>query len=157
MGLPEVSTILWRERQLLELLVFKLDAQQLLIGSGRDRWLTHASDELQLVMEELQHVELLRAMEVDSVASSLGLPPGVSLAELADAAPAPFDDLFRQHRICLLELSSEVKDRSRQNCEALARGQSALRELIAVAGSTSHAGAVLPDEPASGILVDRVF
>ena len=30
MGLPEVSTILWRERHLLELLVFKLDAQQLL-------------------------------------------------------------------------------------------------------------------------------
>lgn len=157
MGLAEVSTILWRERHLLELLVFKLDAQQLLLGSGRDRWLIHASDELEHVLDELRHTELLRAVEVDGVAASLGLSPGASLAELADAAPVPFDSLLRQHREALLELAAEVRDRSRHNCEALARGQQAVRQLIATATASTSAGSALPDVAASGILVDEVF
>ena len=154
MGLPEVSTILWRERRLLELLVFKLDAQQLLLGSGRERWLTHASDELESVLEELRHVEVLRAMEVDAVANVLGLPPGPSLSELAAAAPPPFDDLLGQHRAALLELAAEVRDRSRLNSEALVRGQAAVRELIVTA---SAGPARRDDDVSSGILVDRTF
>lgn len=161
MGLPEVSTILWRERHLLELLVFKLDAQQLLIGSGRDRWLNHASDELESVLEELRHTELLRAVEVDDVAPTLGLGAGASLAELAMAAPAPFDDLLRQHREALVELAAEVRDRSRQNCDALARGQQAVRELISAASAATAGvpvGAGANDAgAASGILVDRAL
>jgi hypothetical protein len=156
MGLPEVSTILWRERHLLELLVFKLDAQQLLIGSGRDRWLSHASDELHVVLEELRHVELLRAVEVDAVAPTLGLPPSPSLAELAAACPAPFDELLLQHREALLELASEVKDRSRANRDALARGQAAVRDLIAAASGMAH-GSATDAEPMSGILLDRAL
>jgi len=156
MGLPEVSTILWRERHLLELLVFKLDAQQLLIGSGRDRWLSHASDELELVLEELRHTELRRAIEVDAVAPELGLNPGATLAELAVAAPAPFDQLLRQHRDALLELAAEVRDRSRQNRDTLARGQGVVRDLIAAA-SVATSGSATPTDAASGILVDRVI
>jgi hypothetical protein len=156
MGLPEVSTILWRERHLLELLAFKLDAQQLLIGSGRDRWLHHVSDELESVLDELRHTELLRAVEVDAVAGALGLGAGASLAELAAAAPAPFDDLLRQHREALVELAAEVRDRSRQNCDALARGQQAVRELIAAA-SAATAGVPAHDAAASGILVDQAL
>jgi hypothetical protein len=158
MGLPEVSTILWRERHLLELLVFKLDAQQLLIGSGRDRWLNHASDELDAVLEELRHVELLRAVEVDAVAPSLGLAAGASLAELADAAPTPFGDLLSQHRDALLELAAEVKDRSRANRDALARGQAAVRDLITAAAGATPSGAPRgDDEPMHGILLDRAL
>ena len=39
MSLSEVSNILWRERQLLELLVFKLEEEQFVLASGRTRWL----------------------------------------------------------------------------------------------------------------------
>lgn len=155
MGLPEVSTILWRERQLLELLVFKLDVQQLLLGGGKDRWLVHAADEVEAVLEELRHVEVLRAMEVDLIAGELGLGPGPSLAELAAAAPVPFDELFAQHRSALVELAAEVRERSRGNCDALARGHSAVRELLATANAS--AGASRADDPTSGILVDRVM
>jgi hypothetical protein len=157
MGLPEVSTILWRERRLLELLVFKLDAQQLLLGSGRERWLTHASDELEDVLEELRHVELVRAMEVDGVANSLGLGPGPSLAELAAAAPPPFDELFSQHRVALVELAAEVRDRSRGNCEALVRGQAAVRDLLVTATAGGGGAARHDDDLNSGLLVDRVI
>ena len=39
MSLSEVSNILWRERRLLELLVFKLEEEHLVLASGRTRWL----------------------------------------------------------------------------------------------------------------------
>ena len=42
MALSDVSNILWRERQLLELLVFKLEEEQLVLAAGRTRWLAHA-------------------------------------------------------------------------------------------------------------------
>jgi hypothetical protein len=159
MGLPEVSTILWRERHLLELLVFKLDAQQLLIGSGRERWLAHATDEVEAVLEELRHTELLRAVEVDAVATSLGLGPNPSLAELAEAAPAPFDGLLAQHRDALLELAAEVRERSRTNRDVLARGQAALRTVLASASAAAQPPGASPagDDVTSGVLVDRVI
>lgn len=141
MGLSDVSTILWEERRLLEQLVFKLEEQRLLLASGSSRFLHLATDELDAVMEELRHVELLRAIAVDE------LHPGASLAQLADGSPEPWDDLLRQHREALLLLADEVRDRSQQNCEALARGEAAVRELLQTAS---------PDLPpgSPGLLVD---
>ena len=43
MGLQEVSTTLWQERNLLELLLFKLEEEQLLLAAGRTRWLARAT------------------------------------------------------------------------------------------------------------------
>ena len=163
MGLAGVSTILWRERRLLELLAFKLDAQQLLIGSGRDRWLHHATDELEDLLEELRHTELLRAVEVDAVAARSGLHANPSLSELADVSPAPFDELLREHRDALRELAAEVRDRSRQNHDALARGQAAVQDLLvaataAAAGPAPRAGRRPGDVAASrGIVLDEAL
>jgi hypothetical protein len=153
MGLSEVSNILWQERHLLELLVFKLDEQQLLLAAGRTRWLALAADELDAVMGELRQVELLRAIEVDGTAEVLGLPSGPSLAELAAAAPDPWDDLLQQHRAALLALAEEVRDRSAHNCELLGRGEAAVRELL-LTSATSRA-----DEgaPVAGLLLDQAF
>src|SRR4051812_39244560 len=43
MALTEVSNVLWRERELLEMLLFKLEEEQLLLTAGRTRWLPHAT------------------------------------------------------------------------------------------------------------------
>ena len=50
MSLTEVSSILWRERELLELLLFKLEEEQLLLAAGRSRWLGHATREVEMVL-----------------------------------------------------------------------------------------------------------
>ena len=60
MSLSEVSNILWRERQLLELLVFKLEEEQLVLASGRTRWLSHATREVETILGEIKRVELER-------------------------------------------------------------------------------------------------
>ncbi|HEY0397456.1 MAG TPA: flagellar protein FlgN, partial [Acidimicrobiia bacterium] len=54
MGLREVSAILWRERHLLELLLFKLDEEQLVLAAGRTRWLPRATREVEMVLEEIR-------------------------------------------------------------------------------------------------------
>src|SRR5438094_9023277 len=73
MALSEVSNILWRERQLLELLVFKLEEEQLVLAAGRARWLGHATREVESVLEEIKRIELERAMLVADAGRELGL------------------------------------------------------------------------------------
>jgi hypothetical protein len=65
MALSDVSNILWRERQLLELLVFKLEEEQLVLAAGRSRWLSHATREVETILGEIKKVELDRAVEVE--------------------------------------------------------------------------------------------
>src|SRR6476646_5015881 len=68
MSLSEVSNILWRERRLLDLLVFKLEEERFVLESGRMRWLTHATREVEKVLEEINRIELERAMAVAGAA-----------------------------------------------------------------------------------------
>src|SRR5919107_4550897 len=89
-SLTELSSVLWRTRELMELLLFKLEEEQLLLAAGRARWLAHATREVEMVLEELKTVELSRAVASDAAAVELGLGPNASLRALADAAPPPW-------------------------------------------------------------------
>ncbi len=42
MAASELSAQLWKERELLELLLFKLEEEQLLLIAGKSRWISHA-------------------------------------------------------------------------------------------------------------------
>ncbi len=130
MSLTEVSSILWRERELLELLLFKLEEEQLLLAAGRSRWLGHATREVEMVLEEIRRAELGRAVEVEAVAASLGLGPGASLRQLADSAPAPWDDILREHRNAFLSASQEITALAQANRELLTAGFRAARETL---------------------------
>ncbi len=130
MGFAEVSTVLWTERELLELLLFKLEEEQLVLASGRTRWLAHATREVEMVMEQIRGAELSRAVAVDQLAGELGLGPGPSLTALADAATAPWDEMLRDHRQAFLSLTDEISDMSRSNRELLGTAARASREVL---------------------------
>jgi len=130
MSLTEVSSILWRERELLELLHFKLEEEQLLLAAGRTRWLGHATREVEMVLGEMKRAELGRAVEVEAVAVSLGLAPGASLRELADAAPPPWNDILREHRSAFLLATEEITALAQSNKELLSAGYHAARETL---------------------------
>ena len=87
MALSDVSNILWRERQLLELLVFKLEEEQLVLAAGRSRWLAHATREVENVLAEIKRIELERAVPVADAGRELGLSGSPTLRELAGAHP----------------------------------------------------------------------
>ena len=46
MSLTDLASVLWRSRELLEMLLFKLEEEQLLLASNRSRWLSHATREV---------------------------------------------------------------------------------------------------------------
>jgi hypothetical protein len=134
MGLREVSAILWRERHLLELLLFKLDEEQLVLAAGRSRWLARATREVEMVLEEIRQTELERAVEVSRVAVDLGLPAGASLRQLSEAAPPPWQGMLIEHRQAFLSLTDEITVLVQTNRELLVRGQKAVREVLASIG-----------------------
>ena len=130
MTLTEVSNILWRERQLLELLLFKLEEEQLLLASGRSRWLAHATREVETVLAEIKRVELTRAADVEALALSLGLPANASLRDLAENAPTPWNSVFDEHREAFLTATQEISSLAQDNRELLSRGYQAARQVL---------------------------
>jgi hypothetical protein len=109
--LQDVSNILWRERNLLELLAFKLDSERLLARAGRTRWLGRADHEVESVLAALKAVELERSIQMHELVDALGLDADVTLEGLAGCAPPEWAGIFADHRRALLELARDV-DRS---------------------------------------------
>jgi hypothetical protein len=130
MGLAEVSTVLWRERELLELLLFKLEEEQLVLTSGSGRWLARATREVEMVLAEIRRTELLRATEVDAAAAALGLGPNPSLNAMADACTEPWAGLLREHRAAFLALTGEITALAETNRDLISVGARANREAL---------------------------
>lgn len=159
MELDALSEVLWHERSLLELLLFKLEEEQLLLTSGRTRWLAHATREVEAVLSQIRDAELGRSVEAGAVCAALGLPDGASLAEMADAAPAPWDDLLRQHREAFASLTAEISHLADGNRELLAMSHRATQETLASLNDTHTydvAGRSAAGE-SDAILVDRTL
>jgi hypothetical protein len=142
MGFAELSNVLWRERYTLELLLFKLEAEQLLLAAGRTRWLHHAGREVDVLLDRVQQTGVLRAVESDAITARLGLPPGTSLQRLAGAAREPWGGLLADHRSALLALTAEITALAEASRELLTVGQQADRDaVLTVVGLTE------PEEP----------
>ena len=141
MSLTDLSTVLWRARELLELLLFKLEEEQLMLAAGRSRWLAHATREVELVLDQIRTTEVIRAAQAQAAAEFLRLPPDASLAQLADAAPLPWSDLLQDHRKAFMALTAEVTALAEVNRGLLTTGLRAAREtMLAVTGSVETYG-----------------
>jgi hypothetical protein len=141
MGLADLSSILWREREMLELLLFKLEEEQLVLAGGRTRWLAHATREVEMVLDQIRQTEVLRATEVAALGANLGLGSSPSLTQLADAAGAPWSEMFQQHRKAFLTMTAEITTLTEANRDLLTAGQRAVREtMLIVAGSVETYG-----------------
>jgi hypothetical protein len=109
--LQDVSNILWRERNLLELLAFRLDSERLLARAGRTRWLAMADHEVERVLDELKAVELERGIQVQALVDELGLDAEPTLQSLTETVPDEWSGILTDHRRALLGLARDV-DRS---------------------------------------------
>ena len=161
MALSDVSNILWRERQLLELLVFKLEEEQLVLAAGRTRWLAHATREVETVLSEIKRIELERAMQVAAAGRELGLSGSPTLRELAGLTETPWDSIFTEHRRALLELAHEIDGITKSNRDLLQRGHQAAREALEALGEIDieayDANGTLPDRSLALRIVDEAI
>ena len=158
MGYEELSGVLWRERELLELLLFKLEEEQMVLATGRTRWLAHATREVEFVLRQIREAELLRAVELERLEPVVG-DREASLADLADAAPAPWGELFASHRRAFLTFTSEITALAEANRDLLGNGVRAVAEALADVGGSARtydpAGRAPATTSTGGRLVDR--
>ena len=128
--LTDLSSDLWRLRELLELLLFKLEEEQVLLASGRTRWVPHATREVELVLDQIREGEKVRATRTRAIAQALGLPEDVSMVNLANAAPAPWGDMLHQHRRAFLALTAEITGLAKANRDLAAGGRRSTEETL---------------------------
>lgn len=146
--MEKLSLILWRERELLELLSFKLETEHLVLASGRTRWLAHANREVEEVLERIRETDLLRAVAADEAATSVGLDANPSLADLAVAAGEPWRTMLMDHRDAFVALTREIGEQAEVNRGLAATGYRSVRETLmslgdSVDGYTPNGSAVV--------------
>lgn len=157
--MEELSLILWRERELLETLLFKLETEQLVLASGRTRWIARASDEVEEAVQRIRETEVLRADAAARAAGSVGLGVDSSLSALIDAAAEPWQTILADHRTAFLNLTADVASLAERNRELITAGYRAAREAmlgLEVEGSAGYtpAGQAVSAAPRTS-LVDR--
>jgi hypothetical protein len=135
MGANELSIQLWRERELLEMLLFKLDEQQLLLAAGRSQWIQFAAREIDQVLDRLRGAGLARTVEVAAVAEEWGAPETATIRELIAHAPeGAWQEVFADHMRALTKLAAEVEQLRDANAEQLSGVLRATQETLAALG-----------------------
>lgn len=132
MGTQKLSALLWEERELLELLVFKLEEEQLLLTSGKSRWLQHATREVEQVLERLRAAALGRTVAVATLANDWGTAEDATLRELVAAAPpGPWTDIFAAHLQAMTDLTLKIRDLRDVNEQFLRAAARSAQETLA--------------------------
>lgn len=138
MGLSELSTLLWRERQALEHLLFKLTAEQLIVNGGQSRWLDLANAEVEAAANQVRAIEVIRAAEADEVCGALRLPAGASLSDISDAAPEPWKLMLSEHRSALIVMIGEVEQVCDSTRQLLASTARSVRQTLLALNKTAE-------------------
>jgi len=134
MSLPDLAAVLWRQRELLERLVYRLECEQLLLAAGRTRFLALATSEVESLLGELRVVELQRAGCSDRLSRELGLGDDASLEELAGSVQPPWTEVLVEHRHALLTLTGELSALAETNRHLMAAGMQAVESALAGLG-----------------------
>ncbi len=139
MDLSGLSSLLWRERDILDNLLFKLDVQQLLLMSGRSGWLVRASREIETALEQVRIIELERAVRFNEVAGELNLDASPSLSAIAGAAEEPWKSLLTEHYEAFLELATRIQAITSLNREMAFSAQIATEAILtSIRGDSDH-------------------
>lgn len=156
MGLHELSAVLWRERELLDVLLYKLDVERLLLATGQHRWLGRAANEIEYVTARLKEVGLTRAVESAEVAEELDLEPDATLRALVEATDDEvWRDILAAHLAALVATTGDIaalRDANERMLRAAAGPQPAPGR--AARGATYDARGLM-DERRDATLIDE--
>lgn len=129
-AVQHLSQVLWRERELLDELAYALEVEQLILASGRTRWLVRSAGSVETVLGDLRRTELLRAVAADAVAAAFGFDANPSLRQLATELPEPWTEIFTEHREALVKVTQEITALADSNRELITSGYRSARETL---------------------------
>lgn len=166
MSLPDLAAVLWRQRELLELLAYRLECEQLMLAGGRNRWLPAATSEVEILLDELRVIEMQRAAVSDAAAREFGLRVGATLEELAGTAQPPWTEVLIEHRNALIAISNELRVLAEASRSMTASGLAAVEQTLAELGGRVGASSQGYDArgrrdiisgPGRSVVVDRAL
>jgi hypothetical protein len=128
--LGPLSNALWELRELLDLVCYLLTVQRLLATAGEARWLSYSAQQLDVATQQIRRTEIVRAGAADDAAAALGLKPAATLAEIAAAAPVPWDDILGEHRDALRTMAEKVAAARAATEQALRSGADAVTATL---------------------------
>ena len=134
MSLPDLAAVLWRQRELLELLAYRLECEQLILAGGRTRWLPAATTEVETLLDDLRVIEMQRAAVSDAAARELGLPVGATLEDVAGTAAPPWTEVLIEHRNALVALCGELSMLAEASRTITSAGLAAVEQTLATLG-----------------------
>jgi hypothetical protein len=133
----ELSRLLWRQRRLIETLLYKLEVERLLLATGKIRWLDAATCEVSAILDQIRTEELAReAIPLAIIRRELGLDADATLTDIISASPDPWGEIFREHQAVLLSYIGEVEIAAASNRELLQRGLRSTQEFLASLNAT---------------------
>ena len=151
--MEKLCLVLWRERELLDTLLYRLEVEQLVLASNRTEHLMRAARDVEAVLETLRETEVLRATAADAAAAEIGCP---SLRQLADAAPEPWSTILHEHREAFAASTRQITALADSNRDLLTQGYRQAREALADLGDPTDGYS--PDGSAvGGTPVARLF
>lgn len=157
--MERLSQILWRERDLLELLLYRLEVEQLVLASGRTVHLMRAAREVEQTLETLRETEVLRAVAADEAAALLGLGPNPALRALAERCDEPWQTILLDHRSAFEAITGQITAMADANRDLITSGYRSARETLLSLGEEQHGysadGSAVSTAAASPRLVDR--
>lgn len=161
MAAHDLSMHLIRERELLELLLFKLDVQQMLLATGRTRWIPQTVNEIERVLAQMPTTALTRDTLVVAVSAEWGAPDATTLRELIDVAPTDaWREVLSGHLDAMLGLAAEIGEMKKINEQRLRTALRVTQETIAglgvPTGEYDQSGDVVRGSGASRLLDTRV-
>lgn len=150
----DLSESLWRTRELLESLSYRIEVQRALVETGRSSWLARSTRDVDELITTVRSAELTRAVDLVPLTELLGVAPEATLREIADVVPAPWDQVLAEHRHALSELTGRLTEAALANKELLASSAQAIDEALArfrgsATGSTYTATGTRDRESAS--------
>lgn len=157
-ALERLSLVLWRERDLLDELHYRLEVEQLVLATGRSRWLANAARDIDALLSTIRETEVLRAVASDEAAAAVGMASNPSLAALAEAAAEPWSTILADHRTAFVSVTAEIATLADSNRHLVSAGYRSARETLLSLGGASDgyaADGTATAEPLRNRLVDR--
>jgi hypothetical protein len=159
--LSDLTRVLWQQRRHLERLLYLVQVQELILGSGDDTLLQHAVNDVQHTVTTIGEIEAGRRELTAEIGISMGVDADASLEDLINRAPEPYEQILTEHRDAFLTLVSDITTVSLNGREQIRRGLNLTRELAScVMGDTGdgghdRTGATVADRPSGAASTGR--
>jgi hypothetical protein len=159
-AVEDLSTLLWRQHELLDLLLFKAGEKQYIVVSDNLRWLPRIAAEIETILSDLSTVEDERATLVAQVATERDMPSLTpSLREIAAVVGPPWEEVLMSHHENLLKIVTDIRTLSDANRDLIEKGLAAVNDSLhlngpASAGTYNATGRAAGDAPALAVTLD---